>query len=59
MDLPTQTHLKPLRDMLLYRQHELRAEIQATEKASLCRGLVAGLKAGPPQKELPEPSLAP
>ncbi len=32
---------------------------QATEKASLCRGLVAGLKAGPPPKELPEPALAP
>jgi hypothetical protein len=32
---------------------------QATEKASLCRGLVVGLKAGPPRKELPEPSWGP
>ena len=32
---------------------------QATEKASLSRGLVVGLKAGPPQKELPEHVLVP
>ena len=32
---------------------------QATEKASLCLGLVVGLKAGPQAKELPEPSLVP
>jgi hypothetical protein len=32
---------------------------QATEKASLCLGLVVGLKAGPQPKELPEPSLVP
>lgn len=41
MDLPTQTHLKPLRDMLLYRQHELRAEIRATENAFLADTQVA------------------
>ena len=33
--------------------------LQATEKASLYRGLVVGLKAGPPAKELPEPALMP
>jgi hypothetical protein len=32
---------------------------QATEKASLCLGLVVGIKAGPQPKELPEPSLVP
>jgi hypothetical protein len=32
---------------------------QATEKSSLCLGLVVGLKAGPQPKELPEPSLVP
>lgn len=31
---------------------------QATEKASLCRGLVVGLKAGAPQKDLPEIAIA-
>lgn len=31
---------------------------QATEKASLCRGLVVGLKAGAPQKDAPEIALA-
>ncbi len=33
MDLPTQTHLTTLRDLLTYRLHELRAEIHATEQA--------------------------
>jgi hypothetical protein len=32
---------------------------QATEKASLSRGIVVGLKAGPPPKSLPEPPLMP
>jgi len=41
MDLPTQTHLKSLRDMLLYRQHELRAEIDSAEKALLADMQVA------------------
>lgn len=35
MDLPTQTHLASLRDMLLYRQHELRTEIRAAGQALL------------------------
>jgi DnaK suppressor protein len=35
MDLPTQTHLTALRNMLVYRQHELRTEIQAAEQALL------------------------
>jgi len=35
------------------------ASQQATEKASLFRGLITGLKAGPAVKELPEPSLGP
>lgn len=35
MDLPTQTHLASLREMLLYRQHELRTEIHAAEQALL------------------------
>jgi DnaK suppressor protein len=35
MDLPTQTHLTALRDMLVYRQHELRTEIHAAEQALL------------------------
>lgn len=34
--------------------NQVQNAVQATEKASLCRGLVVGLKAGPPQKELPE-----
>ena len=38
---------------------QMTAVSQATEKASLCRGLVVGLKAGPPQKELPEHVLVP
>lgn len=33
MDLPTQTHLKSLREMLAYRLHELRTEIQAADRA--------------------------
>ena len=32
MDLRTQTHLKSLRDLLVYRQAELRAEIHAAEQ---------------------------
>lgn len=32
---------------------------QATEKASLCLGLVFGLKSPPPVKELPEPAIIP
>ena len=32
MDLRTQTHLKSLRDLLTYRQVELRAEIHAAEQ---------------------------
>jgi RNA polymerase-binding protein DksA len=35
MDLPTQTHLTSLRDMLVYRQHELRTEIQTSEQTLL------------------------
>lgn len=35
MDLPAQTHLTAVRDMLVYRQHELRTEILAAEQASL------------------------
>lgn len=35
MDLPTQTHLTSLRNMLVYRQHELRTEIQTSERAQL------------------------
>lgn len=35
MDLLTQTHLTALRDMLVYRQHELRTDIHATEQALL------------------------
>ena len=35
MDLPTQTHLAALRDMLVHRQHELRTEIHTAEQASL------------------------
>ncbi|MEO8805054.1 MAG: TraR/DksA C4-type zinc finger protein [Burkholderiaceae bacterium] len=35
MDLPTQTHLTSLRDMLVYRQHELRTEIKTTEQTML------------------------
>ncbi len=35
MDLPTQTHLTALRDMLVYRQHELQTEIHAAEQAVL------------------------
>jgi len=35
MDLPTQTHLTQLRALLVYRQHELRTEIQTTERALL------------------------
>lgn len=35
MDLATQTHLKTLRDMLTYRQAELRAEVHAAEQAGL------------------------
>jgi RNA polymerase-binding transcription factor DksA len=33
MDLPTQTHLKTLRDLLTYRLAELRAEVRAAELA--------------------------
>lgn len=33
MDLATQTHLKPLRDWLLYRRSELEAEVRAAELA--------------------------
>jgi DnaK suppressor protein len=33
MDLHTQTHLKPLRDWLLYRRSELEAEVHAAELA--------------------------
>lgn len=33
MDLTTQTHLKPLRDALSYRLHELRTELHAAELA--------------------------
>ena len=33
MDLPTQTHLKTLRDLLTYRLQELRAEVHAAELA--------------------------
>ncbi|MCE9660795.1 MAG: TraR/DksA family transcriptional regulator [Burkholderiales bacterium] len=32
MDLPTQSHLKALRDLLEYRRGELRAEVQAAER---------------------------
>ncbi|MBS0205119.1 MAG: hypothetical protein JSS49_19620 [Planctomycetes bacterium] len=32
---------------------------QATEKNSLCRGMVVGLKAGAAQKELPDPAVGP
>lgn len=39
--------------------NQVAAVPQATEKASLCRGLVVGLKAGPAQKTLPEPPLVP
>jgi DnaK suppressor protein len=35
MDLPTQTHLTALRDMLVYRQRELRTDIHAAEQALL------------------------
>ena len=35
MDVPTQTHLTALRDMLVYRQHELRTDIHAAEQALL------------------------
>lgn len=35
MDLPTQTHLTALRELLVYRQHELRTEIHAAEQALL------------------------
>jgi DnaK suppressor protein len=35
MDLPTQTHLTALRDLLVYRQHELRTDIHAAEQALL------------------------
>ena len=35
MDLSTQTHLKTLRDLLTYRQAELRAEVHAAEQARL------------------------
>lgn len=35
MDLPTQNHLKTLRDLLTYRLSELRAEVRAD--ASACR----------------------
>lgn len=37
--------------------NQVNAVLQATEKASLCHGLVVGLKAGPPSKELPDPKL--
>ena len=33
MDLATQTHLKPLRDWLLFRRNELEAEVHAAELA--------------------------
>lgn len=33
MDLPTQNHLTTLRNLLEYRQHELRAEVHAAEQA--------------------------
>jgi DnaK suppressor protein len=33
MDVATQTHLKALRDLLTYRQHELRAEVHAAQMA--------------------------
>jgi RNA polymerase-binding protein DksA len=35
MDLPTQTHLTALRDMLVYRRHELHTDILAAEQALL------------------------
>lgn len=35
MDLATQTHLKKLRDMLIYREAELRTEVHAAEQARL------------------------
>lgn len=35
MDLPTQTHLTALRELLVYRQHELRTDIHAAEQALL------------------------
>ncbi len=35
MDLATQTHLKPLRDMLNYRLVELRAEVHAAQQARM------------------------
>lgn len=35
MDLPTQTHLTALRDLLVYRRHELRTELHAAEQALL------------------------
>lgn len=38
MDLATQTHLKPLRDMLNYRLVELRAEVHAAQQARMESG---------------------
>lgn len=35
MNLPTQTHLTALRDMLVYRRQELRTEVNAAEQALL------------------------
>jgi hypothetical protein len=36
---------------------QVEAATQATERAALCKGLVAGLKGGAPQKQLPDPAV--
>jgi DnaK suppressor protein len=41
MDLPTQSHLKTLRDLLTYRLAELRADVHAAELARQATSLAA------------------
>jgi DnaK suppressor protein len=54
MDLPTQAHLTTLRELLLYRQHELQANRHAAEQARQRAGPSTGAAAGEEQRDADE-----